>query len=83
MRRKFWSVGEWEMEVMKDPSLEGVSEPEAVQWLGISDQELHRLIDEGTLEVYEVYNGKGGLVKSVVRTMDIRKLLAKRKGQKG
>ncbi len=79
MRRKFWNTGEWEMEVMKDSSLEGVSEQEATAWLGISDQELHRLIEEGSLEVYDVFDGKGGLMKSVVRALDIRKLLAKRK----
>lgn len=82
MRRKFWNTGEWEMEVMKDSSLEGVSEQEAVKWLGISEQDLHRLIEEGILEVYDVYDGKGGLVKSLVRAMDIRKLLSQRKGSK-
>ncbi|TLY30116.1 MAG: hypothetical protein E6K63_02990 [Nitrospirae bacterium] len=68
------------MQVMKEPEIEGVSTKEAAQWLGLSDQELEQLINDGILQVADICDGQNNVVRSVVRTMDIRKLLAKRKG---
>ena len=79
MRRRFPNLGAWEMQLMKEPELEGVLFQEAKAWLAVSDQELDRLIDEGVLNVAEICDGTGAVVRSLVRTMDIRNLLAKRK----
>ncbi len=79
MRRKFPTVGAWEMQVMKEPELEGVPFQEAKAWLGISDDELNQLINEGVLNVADLCDGQEEVVRSLVRTMDIRNLLAKRK----
>ena len=80
VRRRFPNQGAWEMQVMKEPEIEGVSAKEAAQWLGLSDQELEQLINDGILQVADICDGQNNVVRSVVRTMDIRKLLAKRKG---
>jgi len=80
VRRRFPNQGAWEMQVMKEPEIEGVSTKEAAQWLGLSDQELEQLINDGILQVADICDGQNNVVRSVVRTMDIRKLLAKRKG---
>lgn len=80
VRRRFPNQGAWEMQVMKEPEIEGVSANEAAQWLGVSEQELEQLINDGVLQVADICDGQNNVVKSVVRTMDIRKLLAKRKG---
>lgn len=79
MRRKFPNVAAWEMQVMKEPEIDGVPLAEAKAWLAISDQELDRLINGGELNVADICDGKGEVVRSLVRTLDIRKLLAKRK----
>ena len=79
MTRRFPNLGAWEMQLMKEPELEGVLFQEAKAWLAVSDQELDRLIDEGVLNVAEICDGTGAVVRSLVRTMDIRNLLAKRK----
>ena len=80
VRRRFPNQGAWEKQVMKEPEIEGVSTKEAAQWLGLSDQELEQLINDGILQVADICDGQNNVVRSVVRTMDIRKLLAKRKG---
>ena len=80
VRRRFPNQGAWEMQVMKEPEIEGVSTKEAAQWLGLSDQELEQLINDGILQVADICDGQSNVVRSVVRTMDIRKLLAKRRG---
>ena len=79
MRRRFPNLGAWEMQLMKEPELEGVLFQEAKAWLGVSDQELDRLIEDGALNVAEICDGKGEVVRALVRTMDIRNLLAKRR----
>jgi hypothetical protein len=78
MRRKFPNQGAWEMQMMKEPELDGVPFSEAKDWLRVSEQELEQLINDDVLNVAEIYNGKGDLVKSLVRTIDIQRLLAKR-----
>jgi len=80
VRRRFPNQDAWEMQLMKEPESEGVSPKEASQWLGMSEEELEKLIDDGVLQVADICDGDNHVVKSVVRTMDIRKLLAKRKG---
>jgi len=65
---------------MKEPESEGVSPKEASQWLGMSEMELEQLINDGVLQVADICDGDNNVVRSVVRTMDIRKLLAKRRG---
>ncbi len=80
VRRRFPNQDAWEMQLMKEPEIEGVSPKEAAQWVGVSDQELEQLINDGILQVADICDGHNNVVKSVVRTMDIRKLLAKRKG---
>jgi len=80
VRRRFPNQDAWEMQLMKEPEIEGVSTKEAAQWLAVSDQDLERLINDGVLQVADICDGQNNVVKSVVRTMDIRKLLAKRKG---
>ena len=79
MRRKFPNVAAWEMQVMKEPEIDGVPFQEAKSWLGLSDQELQQLIDEGVLNVADICDGQGQVTRSLVRTMDIRGLLARRK----
>ncbi len=79
-RRRFPNQDAWEMQVMKEPEIDGVSPKEAAQWLRVSEQELERLIADGTLQVADICDGHDHVIRSVVRTMDIRKLLAKRKG---
>ena len=79
MRRRFPNVGAWEMQVMKEPEIDGVPFQEAKSWLGVSDQELEQLINDGVLNVADICDGKGEVVRSLVRTLDIRSLLAKRK----
>jgi hypothetical protein len=81
MRRKFPNVAAWEMQVMKEPEIDGVPYQEAKSWLGVTDEELERLIDDGTLNVADICDGKGQVIRSLVRTLDIRNLLAKRKPQ--
>ncbi len=80
VRRRFPNQDAWEMQLMKEPESEGVSPKEASQWLGMSEEELEKLIDDGVLQVADICDGDNHVVKSVVRTMDIRKLLAKRRG---
>ena len=80
VRRRFPNQDAWEMQLMKEPESEGVSQKEASQWLGMSEEELEQLINDGVLQVADICDGDNHVVKSVVRTMDIRKLLAKRKG---
>ena len=80
VRRRFPNQDAWEMQLMKEPESEGVSPKEASQWLGMSEEELEKLIDDGVLQVADICDGDNHVVRSVVRTMDIRKLLAKRKG---
>jgi len=80
VRKRFPNQDAWEMQLMKEPESEGVSPKEASQWLGMSEEELEKLIDDGVLQVADICDGDNHVVKSVVRTMDIRKLLAKRKG---
>jgi hypothetical protein len=79
MRRKFPNLGAWEMQMMKEPELDGVPFQEAKAWLGTSDRELEQLIADGVLNVADICDGTGNVVRSLVRTMDIRNLLAKRK----
>ena len=79
MRRKFPNVGAWEMQVMKEPEIDGVPVSEAKSWLGITDQELDQMINAHELNVADICDDKGQVVRSLVRTLDIRKLLAKRK----
>ncbi len=80
VRRRFPNQDAWEMQLMKEPESEGVSPKEASQWLGTSEEELEQLINDGVLQVADICDGDNHVVRSVVRTMDIRKLLAKRKG---
>ncbi|GEM_PF-1631438 len=80
VRRRFPNQDAWEMQLMKEPESEGVSQKEASQWLGMSEEELEQLINDGVLQVADICDGDNHVVRSVVRTMDIRKLLAKRKG---
>ena len=80
VRRRFPNQDAWEMQLMKEPESEGVSPKEASQWLGMSEEELEQLINDGVLQVADICDGDNNVVRSVVRTMDIRKLLAKRKG---
>jgi hypothetical protein len=80
VRRRFPNQDAWEMQLMKEPESEGVSPKEASQWLGMSEEELEQLINDGVLQVADICDGDNHVVRSVVRTMDIRKLLAKRKG---
>jgi len=80
VRKRFPNQDAWEMQLMKEPESEGVSPKEASQWLGMSEEELEKLIDDGVLQVADICDGDNHVVKSVVRTMDIRKLLAKRRG---
>ncbi|MGH7228099.1 MAG: hypothetical protein ACREIH_02700 [Nitrospiraceae bacterium] len=80
VRRRFPNQDAWEMQLMKEPEIEGVSPKEASQWLGMSEQELEQLINDGVLQVADICDGDNNVVRSVVRTMDIRKLLAKRRG---
>lgn len=80
VRRRFPNQDAWEMQLMKEPEIEGVSPKEASQWLGMSEQELEQLINDGVLQVADICDGDNNIVRSVVRTMDIRKLLAKRRG---
>lgn len=80
VRKRFPNQDAWEMQLMKEPESEGVSPKEASQWLGMSEEELEKLINDGVLQVADICDGDNHVVKSVVRTMDIRKLLAKRKG---
>lgn len=80
VRRRFPNQAAWEMQLMKEPEIEGVSPKEAAQWLGVSDQELDQLVNDGVLQVADICDGNNNVVRSVVRTMDIRKLIAKRKG---
>ena len=80
MRRRFPNQDAWEMQLMKEPESEGVSPKEASQWLGMSEEELEQLINDGVLQVADICDGDNNVVRSVVRTMDIRKLLAKRRG---
>jgi len=80
VRKRFPNQDAWEMQLMKEPESEGVSPKEASQWLGMSEEELEQLINDGVLQVADICDGDNHVVKSVVRTMDIRKLLAKRKG---
>ena len=80
VRRRFPNQDAWEMQLMKEPESEGVSPKEASQWLGMSEEELEKLIDDGVLQVADICDGDNHVVRSVVRTMDIRKLLAKRRG---
>ena len=80
VRRRFPNQDAWEMQLMKEPEIEGVSPKEAAQWLGVSEQELEQLINDGVLQAADICDGHNNVVRSVVRTMDIRKLLAKRKG---
>lgn len=79
MRRRFPNVAAWEMQVMKEPEIDGVPFQEAKAWLGATDQELEQLISDGVLNVADICDGKGDVVRSLVRTMDIKSLLAKRK----
>jgi hypothetical protein len=81
MRRKFPNVAAWEMQVMKEPEIDGVPYQEATSWLGVTDEELERLIDDGTLNVADICDGTGQVTRSLVRTLDIRNWLAKRKPQ--
>jgi len=67
------------MQVMKEPEIDGVPFQEAKAWLGATDQELEQLISDGVLNVADICDGKGDVVRSLVRTMDIKSLLAKRK----
>ncbi len=62
---------------MKEPEIDGVPFSEARDWLKVSDQELEQLINDNVLNVAEIYDGKGQMVKALVRTMDIQRLLAK------
>ena len=80
VRKRFPNQDAWEMQLMKEPESEGVSPKEASQWLGMSEEELEQLINDGVLQVADICDGDNHVVKSVVRTMDIRKLLAKRRG---
>jgi len=80
VRKRFPNQDAWEMQLMKEPESEGVSQKEASQWLGMSEEELEQLINDGVLQVADICDGDNHVVRSVVRTMDIRKLLAKRKG---
>jgi len=80
VRRRLPNQDAWEMQLMKEPESEGVSPKEASQWLGMSEEELEQLINDGVLQVADICDGDNNVVRSVVRTMDIRKLLAKRKG---
>jgi hypothetical protein len=80
VRRRFPNQDAWEMQLMKEPESEGVSPKEASQWLGMSEEELEQLINDGVLQVADICDGDNNVVRSVVRTMDIRKLLAKRRG---
>jgi len=80
VRRRLPNQDAWEMQLMKEPESEGVSPKEASQWLGMSEEELEQLINDGVLQVADICDGDNHVVRSVVRTMDIRKLLAKRKG---
>lgn len=80
VRKRFPNQDAWEMQLMKEPESEGVSPKEASQWLGMSEEELEQLINDGVLQVADICDGDNNVVRSVVRTMDIRKLLAKRKG---
>ena len=79
MRRRFPNVAAWEMQVMKEPEIDGVPFQEAKSWLGVTDQELEQLISDGVLNVADICDGKGEVVRSLVRTLDIKSLLAKRK----
>ena len=80
VRRRLPNQDAWEMQLMKEPESEGVSPKEASQWLGMSEEELEQLINDGVLQVADICDGDNNVVRSVVRTMDIRKLLAKRRG---
>jgi hypothetical protein len=71
------------MQVMKEPEIDGVPFSEARDWLKVSDQELEQLIHDNALNVSEIYDGNGVLVKALVRTMDIQRLLAKRRAGVG
>jgi hypothetical protein len=79
MRRRFPNLGAWEMQMMKEPELDGVPFQEAKSWLGISDQELEQLIADGVLNVADICDGGGDVTRSLIRTLDIRNVLAKRK----
>ena len=79
MRRRFPNLGAWEMQLMKEPELEGVPFQEAKAWLRVSDQDLEQLINDGVLNVADICEGNEKVVRSLVRTMDIRNLLARRK----
>jgi len=67
------------MQLMKEPELEGVPFQEAKAWLRVSDQDLEQLINDGVLNVADICEGNEKVVRSLVRTMDIRNLLARRK----
>jgi len=79
MRRKFPNQKAWEMQVMKEPEIDGVSPEEAAQWLGVSMEELNRLITDNVLQVADICDNTDRVVRTVVRTMDIKRALAKRK----
>ena len=83
MRRKFPNVKAWEMQVMKEPEIDGVAPEEAADWLGVSVTEVEQMIKDDVLQVADICNDTDTVVRSLVRTMDIKRLLAKRKHQAG
>lgn len=81
MRRRFPNVKAWEMQVMKEPEIDGVSPEEAAAWLGVSEAEVEQLIKDDVLQVADICDEQDQVVRSLVRTLDIRRLVAKRKAQ--
>ncbi len=79
MRRRFPDLKAWEMQVMKEPEIDGVSPEEAAAWLGVSVPEIEQLIKDDILQVADICDGTNRVVRSMVRTLDIRRLVAKRR----
>lgn len=79
MRRRFPDVKAWEMQVMKEPEIDGVAPEEAAAWLGVTEAEIEQLINDDVLQVADICDGTGRVVRSMVRTLDIRRLAAKRR----